>query len=162
MENPNKDILKEKPRDSKESILTKDFIIDIGFEGLIIAIFTLIAFHIGLETNAAVASTMAFSTLCLARLFHGFNCSSKASIFKLGLGSNKYSIYAFLVGTVLLTLVLFVPPLQDLFEVAKLSGLQLGLIYVLAFLPTVIIQAIKVFKEAFSKDSQEEDNKATI
>ena len=162
VENPTKDLLKEKPRDSKESILTKDFVIDIAFEGLIIAIFTLIAFHIGLETSAAAASTMAFSTLCLARLFHGFNCRSKASIFKLGLGSNKYSIYAFLVGAVLLTLVLFVPPLQDLFEVAKLSGLQLGLIYVLAFLPTVIIQAIKVFKEAFSKDSQEEDNKATI
>ena len=162
VENPTKDLLKEKPRDSKESILTKDFIIDIAFEGLIIAIFTLIAFHIGLETSAAAASTMAFSTLCLARLFHGFNCRSKASIFKLGLGTNKYSIYAFLIGAVLLTLVLFVPPLQDLFEVAKLSGLQLGLIYALAFLPTVIIQAIKVFKEAFSKDSQDEDSKATI
>ncbi|MGG7079300.1 cation-translocating P-type ATPase [Clostridium sardiniense] len=162
VENPTKDLLKDKPRDSKESILTKDFIFDIALEGLIIAVFTLVAFHIGLETSAAVGSTMAFSTLCLGRLFHGFNCRGKASIFKLGLGSNKYSIYAFLTGTILLNLVLFVPPLQKLFEVAKLSGIQVGLIYLLAFLPTVIIQGIKVFKEAFVKDSQEEDKKAAI
>lgn len=162
VENPTKDLLKDKPRDSKESILTKNFVFDIALEGLIIAVFTIVAFHIGLETSAAVASTMAFSTLCLGRLFHGFNCRGKSSIFKLGLGSNKYSIYAFLTGAILLNLVLFIPPLQKLFEVAKLSGTQVGLIYLLAFLPTVIIQGIKVFKEAFTKDSQEEDNKATI
>lgn len=162
VENPTKDLLKDNPRDSKESILTKDFIFDIALEGLIIAVFTLVAFHIGLETSAAVGSTMAFSTLCLGRLFHGFNCRGKASIFKLGLGSNKYSIYAFLTGTILLNLVLFVPALQKLFEVSKLSGIQVGLIYLLAFLPTVIIQGIKVFKEAFVKDSQEEDKKVAI
>ncbi len=162
VENPTKDLLKDKPRDSKESILTKNFVFDIALEGLIIAVFTIVAFHIGLETSAAVASTMAFSTLCLGRLFHGFNCRGKASIFKLGLGSNKYSIYAFLTGAILLNLVLFVPPLQKLFEVAKLSGTQVGLIYLLAFLPTVIIQGIKVFKEAFVKDSQEENHKAAI
>lgn len=162
VENPTKDLLKEKPRDSKESILTKDFILDIATEGLIIAVFTIVAFHIGLEAGPAVASTMAFSTLCLGRLFHEFNCRGKASIFKLGLGSNKYSIYAFLTGAILLNLVLFVPPLQKLFEVATLSWTQVGLIYLLAFLPTVIIQGIKVFKEAFVKDSQEEDKKAAI
>lgn len=163
MEKPRKDLLKEKPRDSKESILTKDFITAIGVEGLIIAIFTLIAFHIGLASgNNAVASTMAFSTLCLGRLFHGFNCRSKASIFKLGLTSNKYSVYAFLGGTILLNLVLFVKPLQKLFEVAPLTLTQVGLIYLLAFLPTVIIQGYKVFRQAFSKDDSTEDSKATI
>lgn len=163
MEKPRKDLLKEKPRDSKESILTKDFITAIGVEGLVIAIFTLIAFHIGLASgNNAVASTMAFSTLCLSRLFHGFNCRSKASIFKLGLTSNKYSVYAFLGGTILLNLVLFVKPLQKLFEVAPLTLTQVGLIYLLAFLPTVIIQGYKVFRQAFSKDDSTEDSKATI
>ena len=105
---------------------------------------------------------MAFSTLCLGRLFHGFNCRSKASIFKLGLTSNKYSVYAFLGGTILLNLVLFVKPLQKLFEVAPLTLTQVGLIYLLAFLPTVIIQGYKVFRQAFSKDDSTEDSKATI
>ncbi|MGL4572177.1 MAG: cation-translocating P-type ATPase [Clostridium sp.] len=163
MEKPRKDLLNEKPRDSKESILTKDFITAVGVEGLIIAVFTLIAFHIGLNAGgAAVASTMAFSTLCLGRLFHGFNCRGKASIFKLGLTSNKYSLYAFLGGAVLLNLVLFVKPLQTLFEVSPLTGTQIGLIYLLAFLPTVVIQGFKVFRESFSKEDSTEEHKAAI
>ena len=108
MEGSRKDILKEKPRNSKESILTKDYMLQIGAEGLLIATFTLIAFYIGLQSNnKLVPATMAFSTLCLARLFHGFNCRGKQSIFKLGLFSNKYSIYAFVTGLVLFNSVLF-------------------------------------------------------
>ena len=41
-------------------------------QGALIAVVTLISFYIGLQTSPAVASTMAFATLTLARLFHGF------------------------------------------------------------------------------------------
>lgn len=157
MEKSNKDLLKDKPRDSKESILTKDFMIEIAFEGLLIALFTIIAFHIGLSTgNDEVASTMAFSTLCLARLFHGFNCRGKKSVFGLGVFSNKFSWYAFGAGLVFLNAVLFIPPLQNLFQVASLSGSLVLAIYLLAFFPTLIIQVYKVF--AKDSDRSEEKN----
>lgn len=157
MEKSNKDLLKDKPRDSKESILTKDFMIEIAFEGLLIALFTIIAFHIGLSTgNKEVASTMAFSTLCLARLFHGFNCRGKKSVFALGVFSNKFSWYAFGAGLVFLNAVLFIPPLQNLFQVASLSGSLVLAIYLLAFFPTLIIQVYKVF--AKDSDRSEEKN----
>ena len=157
MEKSNKDLLKDKPRDSKESILTKDFMIEIAFEGLLIALFTIIAFHIGLSTgNKEVASTVAFSTLCLARLFHGFNCRGKKSVFALGVFSNKFSWYAFGAGLVFLNAVLFIPPLQNLFQVASLSGSLVLAIYLLAFFPTLIIQVYKVF--AKDNDRSEEKN----
>ena len=157
MEKSNKDLLKDKPRDSKESILTKDFMIEIAFEGLLIALFTIIAFHIGLSTgNKEVASTMAFSTLCLARLFHGFNCRGKKSVFALGVFSNKFSWYAFGAGLVFLNAVLFIPPLQNLFQVASLSGSLVLAIYLLAFFPTLVIQVYKVF--AKDSDRAEEKN----
>ncbi|MFR3909998.1 MAG: cation-translocating P-type ATPase [Clostridium paraputrificum] len=157
MEKSNKDLLKDKPRDSKESILTKDFMIEIALEGLLIALFTIIAFHIGLSTgNDEVASTMAFSTLCLARLFHGFNCRGKKSVFALGVFSNKFSWYAFGAGLVFLNAVLFIPPLQNLFQVASLSGSLVLAIYLLAFFPTLIIQVYKVF--AKDNDRSEEKN----
>lgn len=157
MEKSNKDLLKDKPRDSKESILTKDFMIEIAFEGLLIAVFTIIAFHIGLSTgNGEVASTMAFSTLCLARLFHGFNCRGKKSVFGLGVFSNKFSWYAFGAGLIFLNAVLFIPPLQNLFQVASLSGSLVLAIYLLAFFPTLIIQVYKVF--AKDNDRSEEKN----
>lgn len=156
MEKSSKDLLKDKPRESKESILTKDFMIQVGTEGLIIGIFTIIAYHIGLSTgNAAIASTMAFSTLCLARLFHGFNCRGKKSIFKLGILENKFSWYAFGAGLIFLNLVLFVPPLQNLFEVAPLSAGLVGTVYLLAFMPTFIIQVYKVFTHDMEKSEDE-------
>ncbi|PRR82712.1 cation-translocating P-type ATPase [Clostridium vincentii] len=158
MEKSRKDLLKDQPRSSKESILTKDFMKEIAVEGLLIAIFTLIAFHIGLSTgNKAIAQTMAFSTLCLARLFHGFNCRGKKSLFALGIFSNKFSWYAFGAGLVFLNLVLFVPPLQHLFEVAKLDVTLIAGIYLLAFLPTFIIQIYKVFVNDMEKDEEDAD-----
>ncbi|EOR27986.1 Calcium-transporting ATPase [bioreactor metagenome] len=144
MEKSKKDLLKDKPRSRNSSILSKDFISEIAIEGLIIAVFTLFAFYMGLKTNEAVASTMAFSTLCLARLFHGFNCRGDKSIFSIGLFSNRFSWMAFGVGVLLLNLVLFVPFLQKLFEVSNLTGSQIGYIYLFAFIPTLIIQIAKV------------------
>ena len=158
MEKSNKDLLKDRPRGKNESILNKDFLLGLGLEGLLIAIFTIIAFYLGDPTKTPLtASTMAFATLCLARLFHGFNCRSKGSIFKLGVFSNKYVWYAFGIGLVLLNAVLFIPGLQMLFEVENLLAIQYVQIYVLAFIPTLIIQFTKVIEEVIkNKKSKSE------
>ena len=148
MEKSKKDLLKDKPRARNSSILSKDFIYEVAAEGLVIAVFTLIAFYIGLKTDNNVASTMAFATLCLARLFHGFNCRGDRSIFSIGLFSNRYSWAAFGVGLLFLNAVLFVPFLKNLFEVSNLTGAQVGYIYLLAFIPTIIIQVVKVIRDA--------------
>ena len=148
MEQSNRDLLKDRPRGKDESILSKDFLLGLGLEGLLIAIFTIIAFYLGNPMKTPLtASTMAFATLCLARLFHGFNCRGKGSIFKLGIFSNKYIWYAFGIGLVLLNAVLFIPGLQMLFEVENLLAIQYVQIYVLAFIPTLIIQIFKVINE---------------
>ena len=158
MEKSNRDLLKDKPRGKNESILNKDFLLGFGFEGLLIAIFTMVAFYIGNPKETPLtASTMAFATLCLARLFHGFNCRGKGSIFKLGVFSNKYVWYAFGVGLVLLNAVLFVPFLQNLFEVENLAFNQYVSIYVLAFIPTLIIQLKKVIFE-FIENKKSKNN----
>ena len=158
MEKSNRDLLKDKPRGKNESIVNKDFLLGIGFEGLLIAIFTMVAFYIGNPKETPLtASTMAFATLCLARLFHGFNCRGKGSIFKLGVFSNKYVWYAFGVGLVLLNAVLFVPFLQNLFEVENLAFNQYVSIYVLAFIPTLIIQLKKVIFE-FIENKKSKNN----
>lgn len=148
MEPAEKDLLAEKPRDPKEGILTKKFMMDILLQGGLIAVVTMIAFHTGLsQGGSALASTMAFATLTAARLFHGFNCRSRHSIIRLGFSGNWYSLGAFAAGMILLNLVLFVPVLKRLFLVATLTGTQLGMIYLLAFIPTVIIQIIKITRE---------------
>lgn len=148
MEPAERDLLKQKPRDPKEGILSKDFLFRILWQGALIAVCSMTAFYIGLNTgNAAVASTMAFATLTTARLFHGFNCRSTHSIFRIGFSRNWYSLGAFVLGLILLNLVLLVPVLEPMFSVAKLTGMQYGIIYVLAFIPTLLIQVGKVIKE---------------
>ena len=161
MEKSQKDLLKDKPRGRNTSILSKDFIYEIALEGLVIAIFTLAAFYMGLKTNSEVASTMAFATLCLARLFHGFNCRGDKSIFSIGLFTNSFSWLAFAAGIILLNLVLFVPFLQTLFMVSPLTGSQVGYIYLFAFIPTVLIQLVKIIRDIISnkKSSNINSNK---
>ena len=70
------DVMNEKPRPKNQSILTKKVLTNICVEGIVIGVMTMIAFYVGFMRNAEVASTMAFSTLCLSRLVHGFNCKS--------------------------------------------------------------------------------------
>ncbi len=148
MEPAEDNLLSKKPRDPKESILSKDFMIQLLVQGGLIAVCTMTAFHIGLNAgDEALASTMAFATLTLARLFHGFNCRSELSIFKIGFKSNTASIGAFAVGIVFLLLVLFVPFLSRLFAVSVLSLSQIGTIFALAFIPTAVIQITRILKE---------------
>ncbi len=151
MEPPEQGVLSQKPRDPKEGILTRNFTFLLFAQGLLIAIAVIRAFFIGAETDPATASTMAFATLTLARLFHGFNCRGDKSIFRLGLFSNPAGIGAFVLGVLLLSLVLFVPALHTLFAVSSLSADHVWSILGLAFVPTLVIQLIKVILDLKNK-----------
>jgi len=140
-------VLRQRPRDPNEGLLTKSFLGSVLIQGALIAASTMAAFYIGLEISPAYASTMAFATLTLARLFHGFNCRSERSIFKAGLLSNKASIGAFFAGVLLLALVLFVPFLRGVFEAELLSSSHILIMAGLAFAPTVLVQIGKLFKK---------------
>lgn len=147
MEPGNPDILKRKPRDPKASLLDKKFVTQISIQGFLISLSVIAAFLLGLRDTPAIACTMAFSTLTFARLLHGFNCRSQHSIFKIGFKNNWYSLAAFALGTVLLALILFVPALHGLFAVQPLPAQEVWLIVILAIIPTILIQLVKVIRE---------------
>ncbi len=151
MEPPEDGLLSQKPRDPKKGILTKQFTALMFGQGALIAVSVIIAFFIGIETSETAAVTMAFATLTLARLFHGFNCRSSRSIFRLGLLTNIYSVGAFLAGVLFLSLVLFIPALYGLFCVEGLNSGMYGMIALLAFAPTLIIQIDKLIIDAVKK-----------
>lgn len=138
-------VMQEKPRPRKEGILTKEFLLNVVVEGLVIAGATIAAFHIGLANGgASMASTMAFSTLCLCRLFHGFNCkSNKSVLFTRTFWNNKYLLGAFAAGAILLSAVLVVPCMKPLFDVAALTPGLLLCIAGLAFASMIVIQILK-------------------
>ncbi|XGK33549.1 cation-translocating P-type ATPase [Lactobacillus acidophilus] len=141
------DVLDRKPRDPKVGILDRNLVTKITLQGIIISVGVITAFMIGRNTSPAVACTMAFSTLTFARLLHGFNCRSQHSIFKIGFKNNWYSLAAFAVGTLLLALILFVPALHGLFAVTPLTNSQYLWILLLALMPTILIQIVKIANE---------------
>ncbi len=145
LEPHSKDVMKQKPRPMNESILTKPFLLRIGSEGFIIAIATLIGYYIGLtQIGAEGASTMAFATLCLSRLFHGFNCKSDHRVlFTKQMNTNPYLYGAFFIGFVLLNAVLLIPPFHGLFRTVPLTPALLFTIYGLAFGSMIVIQILK-------------------
>lgn len=145
LEPNNKKTMKDKPRNIHTPLLNKAFTTQVVLEGILIAISTIIAFQIGLSTgDTLTASTMAFTTLCLSRLVHGFNSRSKQSIFAIGVFSNKYTWLAFIIGVFSLHIVLFMPMLTTVFEVAPLTTAQLGFIYSLSVLPFLVNQWYKL------------------
>ena len=96
MEPQEEGLLDQPPRDPKEGILTAAFLLRLVLQGMLIAVSTMTAYHVGMDTGGAgTASTMAFSALTLARLFHGFNCRSSHSLLSLGIRSNMWSVMAF-------------------------------------------------------------------
>lgn len=145
LEPHNPGVMKDKPRNADESILTKSYLASIGTEGLCIGAMSMIAFMIGYSGgNAVLASTMAFGTLCMGRLVHGFNCKAKEPvIFTKRFFNNIYLAGAFLLGAVLITAVMVIPALQGVFSVQSLDIAQLLTVYGLAFANLPIIQLMK-------------------
>ena len=138
-------VMREKPRPREEGILTRDFLTSVVVEGAVIAAAVITAFHLGLSAGgAALGSTMAFATLCLSRLFHGFDCkSARPVLLTRRFWDNRFLLGAFAVGAVLLGAVLLIPPLEPLFQVAALSAGQVGIIVGLSFGSMLVIQLLK-------------------
>ena len=144
MEKGKDDVLKQKPRKRDDSILNAKTMIKIGYEGLIIFSSVMAAYFIGLQTSDLMASTMAFSTLCLSRLLHGFSSRGNAPFWKLG--KNESSIYAFLTGAVLLVLILFIPNMHGLFSIGPITLTQFFIVVGLSLATFVIVQITKVIQ----------------
>lgn len=141
MEPHSKDVMSEKPRPSKEGIMTREFMSNILIEGTVIAVNTMAAFIIG------KASVYAFGVLCLSRLLHGFTCKEKRPVLgRARMWNNTYMNGAFLAGFVLLNLVLLVPAFSGLFQTTGLTITGLMIIYgfsLLSFLENQLIRWIK-------------------
>ena len=146
MEKGSNDVLKEKPRHHHESLLNKEMFMQIAYEGCIIALCTMCSYIMGLKIDGYTASTMAFATICLARLLHGLNCRSQQPLSKIGLLTNCFSIAAFIIGACLLFMILFIPSLHSLFMIQSLKLSQLICIILFASIPTLMIQMKKMLK----------------
>lgn len=152
MEPMQPNVMKEKPRPSNESILNKETGVYIIVHSIMIAACVMVAFMIGNQVSGALASTMAFATLCLARLFEGFDSRGKYSLFKLGVVTNVYSIGAFAAGVMFLAAALFITPLHGFMDIdSALTANNIIEIAALSVVPFAVTQLMRVIIEAVTK-----------
>jgi len=139
-------LMNDPPRDAKKPILDKRFGIQVFFEGVIIAIVTMTAYYLGnMYGGHNAGMTMAFATLSLSRLVHGLNCRTDAPLTIKTLWTNPFSYFALILGITLLSIVLFIQPLHNIFEISILGLQQYMYIAMLSMIPLIVVQILKRF-----------------
>jgi Ca2+-transporting ATPase len=161
-----KDVMKKKPRNPKESFFAHGAWIRAILGGVLIGSLTLLAFYFGLSEHGydlgsknipqnvlTYAQTMAFVVLAASQLFYSLAMRSPIkSILQVGLFSNKYQIVAIVVGLFLQLVVITVPFLSDAFKVQNLSLRDWGLVFLFALTPLIVNEIYKIFMRMSNKD----------
>jgi Ca2+-transporting ATPase len=161
-----KDVMKKKPRDPKESFFAKGAGVRSIIGGSLIGILTLAAFYFGLneygytlgsknisEEALTYARTMSFVVIVASQLFYSLTMrNSTKSIFRVGLFSNKYLIGAIIVGFILQIGVISIPFLASAFKVHNLSFGDWDLVLIFALIPFIVNEIIKVFMRIREKE----------
>lgn len=145
VDQPEGEVMKSKPRNPKEGIFARGLGWKIISRGLAIGIITLAAFMMALEKgDLEYAQTVAFATLVMAQLIHVFDCRSEKSIFSRNPFENKFLTGAVLSSFVLMLMVIYIPPLQQVFSTAPIEILDWILILVMAGIPTFLLGGVDV------------------
>ncbi|WP_297416900.1 cation-translocating P-type ATPase [Clostridium sp.] len=121
---PEQDIMRQPPREKKESIFARGLVEKIVIRGSLIGLCTLLSFMVGryYKMNLETCRTLALCTLVMSQLIHVFECrSERHSIFQIKLFTNPYLVGAVAISVTLMCSVLYVPFLQEIFHTVPLS-----------------------------------------
>ncbi len=156
-----KNIMNRKAKKTN-NIFSKGMVWRIIYQGIMIGSLTLLAFSIGCgfdyhnEALMPQARTMAFAVLAVSQLVHVFNIrSNKESIFKVGFRTNKTLLGANAISFLLMFVVLEVPFLREIFNVANLSFKNWGVVILLSIAPMIIVEIFKLLKINTLKSEEE-------
>jgi Ca2+-transporting ATPase len=147
MEKGEPGIMDRPPRPPREPIINRSMILGLALQTVAITAVSLLAFWIGLNVFASepVAHTMAFVMLSGCQLARAYtNRSERASLFSLGVFSNRWMQYAVLVSSVLLLAAVYVPGLHTVFNAVPLTLAQWAYLGPLLLIPAIVDELAKL------------------
>lgn len=163
MEKGERDIMKRKPRNSRDGIFAGGMGFDCAYQGLMVSVLTLLAYFFGTNQMGIMLAhgdaelvhqngmTMAFLTLSMSEIFHSFNMRSRRqSIAKMG-GINWYLVGAMVLSLVLSTAVIYIPFLSEAFKFAHISLTEYGLSLLLSVMVIPIVEIVKAIQRKMKK-----------
>ena len=121
---PDKDIMRQQPRQKNEGIFARGLWEKIIVRGCLIGVCTLLSFMVGryYGMNLATCRTIALCTLVMSQLLHVFECrSERHSIFEINIFTNIYLLGAVLVSITMICCILYVPFLRGIFNTVALN-----------------------------------------
>ncbi|KAH0949057.1 hypothetical protein HN011_000289 [Eciton burchellii] len=143
-----KDVLKQKPRNTKEPMITRHLIINVLLSASIIMLGSLWVYHREMvNQNTARGTTMTFTCFVFFDMFNALSCRSQTkSIFTIGLWSNKMFLIAVTLSVIGQMFVIYFPPLQKIFQTEALTARDL--LFLMALTSSVfVVSEIKKFIE---------------
>ncbi len=148
------ELMKRKPKDKDEGILTKKSAVRTAVDGIFLAALTVIAYAVGYTLSGkdtAAASTMAFGVLSLSQLIHILTVRTRTTVFGKAFVSNKIMLYAQIGSISIILLSMLLPPFMKIFSFVYLSGKMWLWILLLSLIPIVISEIAKASEKLYSK-----------
>jgi len=149
MEAKEKGIMDQKPRNSKEKLLNKKTLFKIVVQGLGLALAALLSFTLGLlisGSGLAQARTMVFVTVVFGELIRTYSARSESKfLFQMNPFSNRSINIAVLASLLLVLLLVYIPPLANIFSLETLTLPELLYAAGLGFVPFLFAEFTKIF-----------------
>lgn len=121
---PDKDIMRQSPREKNEGIFARGLWEKIIVRGSLIGVCTLLSFMSGryYGMDLATCRTITMCTLVMSQLLNVFECrSERHSIFEINIFSNIYLLGAVLVSMTMICCILYIPFLSGIFNTVALN-----------------------------------------
>ncbi|MEZ4357740.1 MAG: cation-translocating P-type ATPase [Eubacteriales bacterium] len=159
MEKAESNLMRRKPRDSKEGIFANGLGADVVYQGIMVTVITIAAYFIGhyIEScvfeisNSADGMTMAFLAMSMAEIFHSFNMrSQRGSIFKLS-NQNVYLFLSMAASMILTAGVIYVPFLSEAFGFEEISLFEYAVAMLLALSVIPTVEIVKFFQRSYKR-----------
>jgi P-type Ca2+ transporter type 2C len=145
LEEPN--IMNRPPRNPKENIFAGGMAWHILWVGLLMGLVTLGMQWYAINHSGSHWQTMAFTVLCFSQLGHVMAIrSDRASVFSLGLFSNRPMLFALAVTVSLQLAVIYMPFLNDVFHTEPLSLMEVAITLAASSIVFWAVEIEKVFK----------------
>ena len=143
-------VMRKPPRDPKEPLITGALVWLIAWQGVMLAVLTLVAFVIGMRWHGTtgaglrLATTMAFMTLALVQVVHAFNARAQRRSAFSRIFTNGWLWTAVLLCLLLQAAAVYVPVLQRVLHTVGPAAADWGVIMACSLAPIPIVETVKL------------------
>ncbi len=146
------DVMKIPPRDPKEKFISFNVIVKIIVGGVCLIVGVLVVYFVSLSQGVRGARTMAFTSWMIGHIFLALNMRTISDpLYKIGFFSNKMMVIWGVSVVATLFVIMYIPPLQSVFNISPLGLIEWLFILLVAFISTFWLELYKIIKDLTTK-----------